>query len=911
VAKAVRFDLIADSSKFTRGMKDAQRSSQQFTQHTSNAGRALKAATAAFSVGVVITQMRNWVAAARDSNRVAAQTNAVIKSTRSAAGLSAKGFSDLAKSIEKTTAVDDDLIQGGENIIATFTAIHGDVFKKTTQAAVDLAAGMNHGQVTAEGLQTASIQLGKALQDPIKGVTALQRIGIKLSDQQKAQIATFVKNGQVAKAQGVILAEVNRQFAGSAAAAVTPAKRLAQQWGDMQEVLGNLLIPAIDRGAQILSSILGVVDRNRKAFGILFGVLGTGATIIGTLIVAEKVHAAVTDSVKVATAAWAAVQKGLNLTLGTTTVQSGAAAIAEGELATASAGAGAAATGASTSFGTLATRLGLLGAAAAAGAYQGSQFEGSLQKIHERSNPLAAALDTVFIKLHLYGDAVKSGAAGTKDLSLGQQVGATAANVFKVSQQQAAVETQTGGAKAAEAAKRLGELKTRLKETTGELESNRASMAQTIQSYDGLISKSKVTAAEVIKDIRNQVANFKTYSSDVHRLIKAGVNPAAIQELSQKGPQYVHALAVGSKRRLGEYKQAWADRQREIKTSFAASIDAQYQKLVKQIRKMQAEINSLKGKTVSVSAMLKLSFSKSFTQKDWAQVKVLTRGARGMLITQGTGPTADDVPALVSKGETIVSARDSADPAFRAWARARRIKGYAAGGAIGTISREAGDINRLQAKGTGIRMDRGITQMMKSFTTAPGIGASASVTSVANWTARILGRIAEAGAWARRIMFESGGNWTAVNRTDSNWLAGHPSVGGAQVIRGTFNAYAGRFRGTGPYLYGVSVNPWANSYAGANYAVHRYGSMAAVDPRVRPIGYDRGGLLPPGLSMAYNGTGRAEPVGLDEDRLARKIAAALVEALRTSPPRVAVDDIHAGLLRKKNTTLGRMSLGLS
>jgi hypothetical protein len=321
-------------------------------------------------------------------------------------------------------------------------------------------------------------------------------------------------------------------------------------------------------------------------------------------------------------------------------------------------------------------------------------------------------------------------------------------------------------------------------------------------------------------------------------------------------------LATGSNKRLGEYKQAWADRQKEIRTSFAKSIDQQYQKLADQIKAMQRKINSLEGKTISVSAQLKLNFSKSFTQKDWAEVKVLTRGARGMLITQGTSSTADDVPALVSKGETIVSARDSADAGFRAWAKARRIKGYATGGAVGTIGRETGDINRLQGKGTGIWMDRGITQMMKAFTTAPGIGSSASVNSVAGWTARMLGRIAEAGAWARRIMFESGGNWTAVNRTDSNWLAGHPSVGGAQVIRGTFNAYAGRFRGTGPYLYGVSVNPWANSYAGANYAVHRYGSMAAVDPRTRPIGYDTGyGVLPPGLSVSWNGTGRTEALG--------------------------------------------------
>ncbi len=76
----------------------------------------------------------------------------------------------------------------------------------------------------------------------------------------------------------------------------------------------------------------------------------------------------------------------------------------------------------------------------------------------------------------------------------------------------------------------------------------------------------------------------------------------------------------------------------------------------------------------------------------------------------------------------------------------------------------------------------------------------------------------------------------------------------------TFATYAGRFRPVGPFLYGVSVNPLANSYAGGNYAVHRYGSLAAVDPRVRHAGYDDGGWLPPGLSLAYNGTGQPERV---------------------------------------------------
>jgi SLT domain-containing protein len=107
-------------------------------------------------------------------------------------------------------------------------------------------------------------------------------------------------------------------------------------------------------------------------------------------------------------------------------------------------------------------------------------------------------------------------------------------------------------------------------------------------------------------------------------------------------------------------------------------------------------------------------------------------------------------------------------------------------------------------------------------------------------------------------MQESGGNATIVNKWDSNWLAGTPSVGGMQVIGPTFAAYAGPFRNVGPFEYGVSVNKLANMYAGLNYALHTYGSLGALN---RAGGYDHGGYLPTGWSMAYNGTGKPEPVG--------------------------------------------------
>lgn len=115
-----------------------------------------------------------------------------------------------------------------------------------------------------------------------------------------------------------------------------------------------------------------------------------------------------------------------------------------------------------------------------------------------------------------------------------------------------------------------------------------------------------------------------------------------------------------------------------------------------------------------------------------------------------------------------------------------------------------------------------------------------------------------ANATLRRMNQESGGNPTIVNKWDSNWKAGHPSVGLMQVIGPTFRAHAGKYRKTGPFLYGTSVNPMANIYSSMRYAMAAYGSLSRAYNRKG--GYDSGGYLQPGLNLAYNGTGRPEPV---------------------------------------------------
>ncbi|MEU8555973.1 hypothetical protein AB0C80_18555 [Streptomyces anthocyanicus] len=109
----------------------------------------------------------------------------------------------------------------------------------------------------------------------------------------------------------------------------------------------------------------------------------------------------------------------------------------------------------------------------------------------------------------------------------------------------------------------------------------------------------------------------------------------------------------------------------------------------------------------------------------------------------------------------------------------------------------------------------------------------------------------------RRMQQESGGNPRIVNKWDSNWLAGYPSVGLMQVIGPTFRSFAGKYRKRGPFLYGTSVDPLANVYSSMRYALSAYGSLSkAYD---RPGGYDDGGWLPPG-GLGFNGLTTPEAV---------------------------------------------------
>lgn len=180
-----------------------------------------------------------------DAEATARKTEAVIKSTGNAAQVTAGQQDAMVQSLSKLAAVDDEVVAGGANVLRTFKSIQGqDTFEGALEAALNLSAALG------TDLQSASMQVGKALEDPLKGLTALTRAGVSFSAAQKQQIRDFVEVGDKASAQKIILQELETQFGGQAEAAATSSARMKVAFGNAAEAAGGVLAPGMEVAAE-------------------------------------------------------------------------------------------------------------------------------------------------------------------------------------------------------------------------------------------------------------------------------------------------------------------------------------------------------------------------------------------------------------------------------------------------------------------------------------------------------------------------------------------------------------------------------------------------------------------------------------------------------------------------------------
>jgi hypothetical protein len=199
-------------------------------------------------------------------------------------GANTKGVTDRLKAFADETmnkiAVDDELIKSTQAQLLTFkelaaTAdVAGGAFDRATISAFDMAAVLG-----GSGEENA-VRLGKALQDPILGLTALRRAGVLFSDEQEKSIRTFVAAGDTLSAQNMILDELETQFGGAAEATATDSAKMSIAFGEMAESIGTALIPILTAVTPLVVAFFNYVGENSGVFTVLAGIFAALAVSI-------------------------------------------------------------------------------------------------------------------------------------------------------------------------------------------------------------------------------------------------------------------------------------------------------------------------------------------------------------------------------------------------------------------------------------------------------------------------------------------------------------------------------------------------------------------------------------------------------------------------------------------------------
>ena len=251
---------------------------KNLNQATNNAFRSVARVGAGVALGAGLIG-KALVTQAMEAKRVTAETNAIIKATGGSARISAKGVGELSDKLSMQIGIDDELIQKSANLLLTFKQVQNQagegnkIFDRAVTTAQDLGSVFGSAEAGA-------MQLGKALSDPIAGITALRRAGINFSAQQKEQIKTLVQSGQTLEAQKLILDEVESQVGGTAEATATDFGRMQVAIENVAEQLGTLLLPYLETFANFVTTTVVPV---LTEFGDIIGEegLGAGAKFLG------------------------------------------------------------------------------------------------------------------------------------------------------------------------------------------------------------------------------------------------------------------------------------------------------------------------------------------------------------------------------------------------------------------------------------------------------------------------------------------------------------------------------------------------------------------------------------------------------------------------------------------------------
>lgn len=280
---AIILPILYKSDK--SGLDQAEGALAGFKKSVLGIGAAIGAA---FSVAAIGNFAREAVMAAEGVATANARIGQIAKSTAlfgAETGAVTDRLIKFAEAQEMRLAVDAEVIKGVQGQLLTFKALGasadevGGIFDRTTEAAFNMAAA---GFGSAEG---NAIALGKALENPTKGLTALRRSGTTFTEEQQELIKAMQESGDLAGAQELILAELESQYGGVAEATANASTKIALAFDNIKEQAGAVLLPIFADLVEGLMPVLEIIGTELAgAFEALSPVLSNIVSLLPGLI---------------------------------------------------------------------------------------------------------------------------------------------------------------------------------------------------------------------------------------------------------------------------------------------------------------------------------------------------------------------------------------------------------------------------------------------------------------------------------------------------------------------------------------------------------------------------------------------------------------------------------------------------
>jgi hypothetical protein len=254
-------EILGEFQKLTKATQGAEGSlaklNDKVSSVSSGIGKAIGGIAIALGFTGIVQGLKDAVAAAEEAQVANERIDAIAKSM-DLFGTETKKTTDRIKQF----AEDQELLVGVEAEVIKATQAKLLTFKEVTKTADIMGGAFDRATILAQDLAAAGFgeatsnatQLGKALNDPITGISSLTRVGLTFTEEQKKVIQSLQETGDIAGAQEIILKELETQVGGTAAATVTDTEKMRLAFDRVSEEIGTALLPLLEEFTAWLTS---------------------------------------------------------------------------------------------------------------------------------------------------------------------------------------------------------------------------------------------------------------------------------------------------------------------------------------------------------------------------------------------------------------------------------------------------------------------------------------------------------------------------------------------------------------------------------------------------------------------------------------------------------------------------------